>query len=554
MPTIHDCGRHKLPPVCLGALFALTALMPFAAQAACVETTESLTADGGDVCTTSHDAYTYNLSQRALFADGSGSVITVPSAVTISQGANWLNGNFGAVAVGNGGAVNFQGPLTLIQNGRANSYGLAATDRAGGGGSINAQNVHITMANGGRWRRAVVALGTGGEVDIIGKATIVATGGSEHRGLSAEEGGRITYATADIDFTGWPGSAALRSINGTPSDPTRIFATGESVLKVSGIGSAAALLSSGYIDLQAIDITAADGADAVTLAGEDSLFRAEGGTVSVSGGGDAFSYRAVTNESRAILKNVNVTVTGGGALWNSSTPGADFVAGGGVYTGRSQVQAGGALRVALVGDALWNMNSDSSLTSLEMGGTAKTRITDSHTLTTSAGVHSQGDSALELDDGVADDTLIVDGNYMGSGFLRLDTDLGTGAGGADVLHIKGNYDYGGLPMETTRIQMNLTGAAAGAATTGNGILVVQVDGNSPAGAFVLDGTVWHGGYLYELKQVGKNWYLQSRAAPNPAASSSSATPVPALPGAGLALLGAGLALSAALTRRRRRGG
>lgn len=111
---------------------------------------------------------------------------------------------------------------------------------------------------------------------------------------------------------------------------------------------------------------------------------------------------------------------------------------------------------------------------------------------------------------------------------------------------------GDVTGAATRIKMRLTGAAAGAATAGNGILVVQVAGASPAGAFVLDGPVWHGGYLYELRQIGKDWFLQSRAAPAPI-SGGAPTPVPALPGAGLTMLTALLALGAALGWRRQRG-
>ncbi|MNT17210.1 hypothetical protein D3C72_1523480 [compost metagenome] len=50
----------------------------------------------------------------------------------------------------------------------------------------------------------------------------------------------------------------------------------------------------------------------------------------------------------------------------------------------------------------------------------------------------------------------------------------------------------------------------GAATTGNGILVVKVDGASN-GVFTLEGgSVTAGHFSYTLHQVGNNWYLQSR--------------------------------------------
>ncbi|MDO4705064.1 MAG: autotransporter outer membrane beta-barrel domain-containing protein [Comamonadaceae bacterium] len=513
-------------------------------QAACTETSVTLTASAADVCTATLPAYT--AGGHALFANGAGAVITVPHDVTVNAAGNLAGGGLGTAVAANGGVLNFQGVLTLTQRGRHNSYGLAAPDVASGGaGRIHAQDVNIVMGHSGLYRRAVMALGTEGEVHIAGKATITATGNGEHRGLSAEDGGVITYGEADIDFTNYDGSVALRVIVRDPGLPatasSTLTANGPSTMKVSGARSSVAFLSRAEVKLQAIGVTAAAGARGVEFSGPAS-FSAEGGKIRVAGGGSAFSYAAAAGASSAVLTDVDVQADAGSALWNSAaTDVVTFKGVGGSYTGRSTLAPGAVLNVGLENGARWAMTADSQMSRLDLSGSARLELTDSRTLT--AKVHNTA-GVVSLQDGDANDTLTVGGDYAGGGSLALDTALGAGLGGADVLRVTGD-----VTGAVTRIKMHLTGAAAGAATAGNGILVVQVAGASPAGAFVLDGPVWHGGYLYELRQIGNDWFLQSRAAPAPV-SGGAPTPVPALHGAGLTMLTALLALG----WRRQRGG
>lgn len=539
------CGRVSTSvPWCFGAFAILAAIAPAIVQAACTETSVTLTASAADVCTATLPAYT--AGGHALFANGAGAVITVPHDVTVNAAGNLAGGGLGTAVAANGGVLNFQGGLTLTQRGRHNSYGLAAPDVASGGaGRIHAQDVNIVMGHSGLYRRAVMALGTEGEVHIAGKATITATGNGEHRGLSAEDGGVITYGEADIDFTNYDGSVALRVIVRDPGLPatasSTLTANGPSTMKVSGARSSVAFLSRAEVKLQAVDVTAAAGAQGMVFAGPAS-FSAEGGKIRVAGGGSAFSYAAAAGASSAVLTDVDVQADAGSALWNSAaTDAVTFKGVGGSYTGRSTLAPGAVLNVGLENGARWAMTADSEMSRLDLSGNARLEVTDSRTLT--AQVHNTA-GVVSLQDGDANDTLTVGGDYAGGGSLALDTALGAGPGGADVLRVTGD-----VTGAATRIKMRLTGAAAGAATAGNGILVVQVAGASPAGAFVLDGPVWHGGYLYELKQVGKDWFLQSRAAPAPV-SGGALTPVPTLPGAGLTMLTALLALG----WRRQRGG
>jgi outer membrane autotransporter protein len=153
----------------------------------------------------------------------------------------------------------------------------------------------------------------------------------------------------------------------------------------------------------------------------------------------------------------------------------------------------------------------------------------------------------------ADDVTTVHGNYTGvaGSVLKLDTVLGDSSSASDRLVVSGDT------TGTTRLQVTNVGGL-GAATSGNGILVVQVNGASNA-SFVLDGSpLVAGQFSYTLHQVGTNWYLQSAALPPPPPppppppAAGPVQPVPAMGEWGA--LGLASALAVAGLRRRRRGG
>ncbi|MCF6226369.1 MAG: IPTL-CTERM sorting domain-containing protein [Xanthomonadales bacterium] len=109
---------------------------------------------------------------------------------------------------------------------------------------------------------------------------------------------------------------------------------------------------------------------------------------------------------------------------------------------------------------------------------------------------------VNLQDGVAGDTLTLSGDFTGGGTLSLDVVADDGSSGTDLLVVEG-----GIISGTTVLNIANAGGAGGQ-TAGNGILLVQVAGSSPAGSFsMLPFTV--GGFNYQLVQVGQNWYLQS---------------------------------------------
>lgn len=140
-------------------------------------------------------------------------------------------------------------------------------------------------------------------------------------------------------------------------------------------------------------------------------------------------------------------------------------------------------------------------------------------------------------------TLTVSGEYYGHlGSIALNTVLGDSSAASQKLIVNGNA----MGLTTLNIT-NLGGA--GAQTTGNGILVVQVAGTS-FGDFELPepGYIEAGGFRYSLAKVGNNWYLQSEEQLEAAAPAASVVCDPSeLNGADTLVATCKVSLSAAAT-------
>jgi len=109
-----------------------------------------------------------------------------------------------------------------------------------------------------------------------------------------------------------------------------------------------------------------------------------------------------------------------------------------------------------------------------------------------------------MQDGAANDTITVTGNYSGTGELWVDVDFATDM--SDVLAVGGNVTGG-----TTIVSVN--DVSSGLASS-NDVLVVDVTGTSAAGGFVLGNPII-GAFIYDLGQTGASWFLQ-QAGFNPA--------------------------------------
>ncbi len=173
---------------------------------------------------------------------------------------------------------------------------------------------------------------------------------------------------------------------------------------------------------------------------------------------------------------------------------------------------------------------------LNIGGEATLELFQS--LVVAGNVQNSGEIRL-TGDGVPSTTLTLNNAYSGSsGIVVLDVVVGDDASAADRLVVP---DGAGVTGTTGLRIENLGGP--GAATTGDGILVVETQGSgaTTADAFTLDRPLRVGDFEYMLLMGGLadpddgNWYLRS----------ALVRPVPALPPAGLLLCWLLLVLAAA---------
>ncbi len=127
----------------------------------------------------------------------------------------------------------------------------------------------------------------------------------------------------------------------------------------------------------------------------------------------------------------------------------------------------------------------------------------------------RNDGTVTMAAGGTSGSLTVAGNYSSDGgSIELNTALGDSSSATEKLVVNGDTS-GNTILNIS----NLGGS--GAATTGEGILVVQVNGASN-GTFALPapGYVQAGTFRYDLVKTGNNWYLvsEARAESSPTAS------------------------------------
>ncbi|PBB66082.1 autotransporter outer membrane beta-barrel domain-containing protein [Mesorhizobium sp. WSM4312] len=131
----------------------------------------------------------------------------------------------------------------------------------------------------------------------------------------------------------------------------------------------------------------------------------------------------------------------------------------------------------------------------------------------------------------ATDRLTISGNYVGAGgVLLVQTELGDDSSASDRLVLSG-----GTASGSTGISV-LNAGGAGAATTQDGIMLVQAVNGATSGAstFALDGPVAAGAFEYYLFKGGvsagseENWYLRSTliTPTTPAAAPPTVEPPP----------------------------
>ena len=120
-------------------------------------------------------------------------------------------------------------------------------------------------------------------------------------------------------------------------------------------------------------------------------------------------------------------------------------------------------------------------------------------------------------------TLVLTGDYSGTGTVIINTALGDETSATSRLVIEGSTPEGSSPVLVNNVGGN------GAQTAGDGIGIIQVDGMSPAGSFHLAEPVQAGAYEYLLYQGGEadvnDWFLRSELM-DPTGTVEPPAPVP----------------------------
>ena len=553
-PPPQALRRWRAPALAAAALLGAPL-----AWGACVDTATQGKADGGSTCTATRSAYTNN--EDTLLAE-TGGQLTVPNSVTFNAGGTMTMWGGIVRADGTGSKIEFSGDVTLTQEDSQHSYGLYANN--GGQISVSGTTNVPFLPCGTDNRYAAYARGADSQITLGAVSLTAAPGGSGVTcyGLVTQYGGKITYTTATIN--------AQDSVVGIKLNGAEEVIGGDTTVNISASGYGSGVESAGLVringTLNVIGNARVDGLstnyDGQIHVGANSKIQGAYGigvnimgynaTPLMAGNGlqinytdtGSFAFRA-NNTAAASTTLANATVTAE-TLWLATGSDYTFNAQGGAYTGKSMGNPQFTLNMS--NSAVWNLNDTSSVGKMELTGNSVLKLDTSHTLTASdaAGVKNTS-GIIDLKDATpaTGDVLTIAGNYAGGGKLKLDVNLASGGGGAigvdaDALKVTGNVT-GSTQIEVTQLP------GTGIATTGNGILVAEISGTSPANAFTLLSPVISGGFQYTLHQVGNRWYLQSSLY-----TGANVASVPTLSHLGLLLTGGLLAGAAARARRKQK--
>ncbi|WP_186420518.1 autotransporter outer membrane beta-barrel domain-containing protein [Bosea sp. CS1GBMeth4] len=479
----------------------------------------------------SNTVFNIRLNQASSFFVG-GNGITIGTGdikIHILSGALVTNAFSGGVTV-DGITNNIAGPsatsLVIVNDGT-----VQAISRGGGNFgadlALNSNMGSVTIVNNGSWTGYQVGMtirSTYGSVNVTNNATGIVSGTIRGVEFNAAQASTLTN-WGEITATD-PGNASAYAII-TAAENDSIYLMGGSVNGRTFTGAGDDLLEwrGGTV---AGNIYMYTGSDTmlVTAATYDGSQVLDGGDdVSIADGWvDRLTFRGLTvsapganlvNWEVVTLDATRLTISDGALTVGSDTGSGLFLSNGSTLDGLNAF--------ALTG----NMAIDATSTFEATGG--------------GTGVYSMSGQlanagTINMRDGAAGDRLTVGGNYVSNGGrLLVDTFLGADASATDRLVIQGTSVLGS--GATSLLVTNTTGG--GAQTTSDGIKVVQVDGTSASGAFVLGNRVAAGAYEYLLYHngVGANagdgdWYLRSTLIPT-TTTTTTTTPstTPATPAA-----------------------
>ncbi|QHB34417.1 autotransporter outer membrane beta-barrel domain-containing protein [Yersinia canariae] len=142
--------------------------------------------------------------------------------------------------------------------------------------------------------------------------------------------------------------------------------------------------------------------------------------------------------------------------------------------------------------SIWNLTGDADVESMNVLGQIN---------------FTQAASRIQARTPYSFSTLTVNGNLTGNSTLTFNAQLGDDSSPTDKLHVIGD-------AQGSHAVQVINQGGLGALTTGNGINLITVDGDSSTGHFAMNDSVVAGAYEYFLYQLdAHNWNLQSNLAP-----------------------------------------
>ncbi|TCR70584.1 autotransporter outer membrane beta-barrel domain-containing protein [Bosea sp. BK604] len=467
--------------------------------------------------------------------------------------------------VTNNGLVRFTQPDTGTYAGTVS--GIGALDKTGPGTTIlTGAN---TYAGGTTITEGTLQLGAGGTSgSIVGNVTnngtlvfnrsdiVTFAGAISGTGALAQIGSGTTVLTADNSYAGGTtitagtlqlgaGGTSGSIVGNVANNGTLAFNRSDILIFAGAISGAGALAQIGS---GTTVLTAADSYTGGTTIGAGTLQLGAGGTSgSIVGNVTNYGVLAFNRSDTVTFAGV---ISGAGSLAqigsgttvltaNNSYTGATAVTAGVLAIGNATsplaaLSGGGPVSVAAVatlggyGSVAGSVTNAGRIAAADavpaFAGGAKGNFTIAGTLI-NAGLAQVAGSGIG-------NTLTVS-NYVGqNGTVALNTFLGSDGSPSDRLVINGGTASGGSLLAINNV------GGPGAATTGNGILVVDAINGATTNqaAFSLAAPVAAGAFEYILFHGGSttdsthNWYLRNNVAPQPSASPPTpGSPLPAPP-------------------------
>ena len=249
------------------------------------------------------------------------------------------------------------------------------------------------------------------------------------------------------------------------------------------------------------------------------------------------------NSSGEFKVNDGVTFTAGAISLNNGSvsigSGATLASSGGALNNSTVVNVGAGGSIISAG-AINNLGSGvisfagSGTLLVDSDNNGTETITNAGRMNFNGGVNISAGSGtalfnnsgtMSMQNGATGDTVMINGNYTGTGSLLLDVNFGTGT--ADTLVINGNVTGGTTTIEL----MDITSGVA----SGTDVLVVDVTGTAVASDFALAGGAFEQGvFFYDLQLQNSQFFLHAQA--NATGAVYEAAPVALLEFANLSTL------------------